>query len=334
MRSFLDVLTNWYIRRSRDRFWGGEDESATAAFDTLYTTLETVCRVVAPLLPLTTEEIWRGLTGGRSVHLTDWPSYDDLPEDHALVASMDRAREVCSTVSALRKANQLRARLPLAALTVVTANPVALQRFTDVIRDEVNVKEVRLVDLGAADEAGFGLTQRLVVNARAAGPRLGRDVQTVIKASKSGDWTVDDDGAVYAAGTLPRARRVRARAGVPRRRSRTSTPSALHGGGVVVLDTAVTEELAREGLANDLVRAVQQARRDAGLHVSDRISLTVTGDEAVFDATVAHRDHLVGETLATQFGSSPNLDDLPAGDGAADVTVGDGHPARVLVRKV
>jgi isoleucyl-tRNA synthetase len=96
----------------------------------------------------------------------------------------------------------------------------------------------------------------------------------------------------------------------------------------------VTEELAQEGLANDLVRAVQQARRDAGLHVSDRISLTVTGDEAVFDATVAHRDHLVGETLATQFGSSPNLDDLPLGDGVAEVTVGDGHPARVQVRKV
>ena len=123
MRSFLDVLTNWYIRRSRDRFWGGEDESARAAFDTLYTTLETVCRVVAPLLPLTTEEIWRGLTGGRSVHLTDWPSYEDLPEDHALVASMDRAREVCSTASALRKASQRRARLPLASLTVVTATP-------------------------------------------------------------------------------------------------------------------------------------------------------------------------------------------------------------------
>ena len=98
-----------------------------AAFDTLYTALETVCRVVAPLLPLTTEEIWRGLTGGRSVHLTDWPSYDDLPEDHALVASMDRAREVCSTASALRKANQLRARLPLASLTVVTADPAALR---------------------------------------------------------------------------------------------------------------------------------------------------------------------------------------------------------------
>lgn len=95
----------------------------------------------------------------------------------------------------------------------------------------------------------------------------------------------------------------------------------------------MTADLAREGLANDLVRAVQQARRDAGLHVSDRISLTVAGDADVFDATVAHQAHLVAETLATQFGSSPNLDDLPRGDDVAEVTVGDGHPARVRVRK-
>ena len=162
----------------------------------------------------------------------------------------------------------------------MTANPVALEPFTDVIRDEVNVKEVRLVDLDAADEAGFGLTQRLVVNARAAGPRLGREVQTVIKASKSGDWTVDDDGAVYAAGTrLEPGEFVLEQEYHDGEAGRAARPPSMVGG-VVVLDTAVTEELAREGLANDLVRAVQQARRDAGLHVSDRISLTVTGDEA------------------------------------------------------
>ena len=189
---------------------------------------------------------------------------------------MDRAREVCSTVSALRKANQLRARLPLASLTVVTADPVALEPFTDVIRDEVNVKEVRLVDLDAADEAGFGLTQRLVVNARAAGPRLGREVQTVIRAASPGDWTVDDDGAVYAAGiALEPGEYVLEQEYHDGEAGPGSRDRALHGGGVVVLDTAVTEELRREGLANDLVRAVQQARRDAGLHVSDRISLTV-----------------------------------------------------------
>ncbi len=333
MRGFLDVLTNWYIRRSRDRFWGGEDASAQAAFDTLYTTLETVCRVVAPLLPLTTEEIWRGLTGERSVHLTDWPDAQELPADEVLVRSMDRAREICSTASALRKADRLRARLPLASLTVVTADPAALEQFSDLIRDEVNVKEVRLVGLDEAEAAGFGSTQRLVVNARAAGPRLGRDVQTVIRASKSGDWSVDDHGDVYAAGIrLDPAEFELEQSYAEGRENLHHRP--LHGGGLIALDTEVTADLAREGLANDLVRAVQQARRDAGLLVTDRISLTVTGDAEVFDATVAHQRHLVTETLAAQFGSSPNLDDVPAGDGVADVTVGDGRTARVRVRKV
>ena len=91
-RSFIDVLTNWYIRRSRDRFWG----DSTDAFDTLHTVLEVTCRVTAPLLPLMTEEVWRGLTGGRSVHLADWPDADLLPADDALVAGMDQVRDVCS----------------------------------------------------------------------------------------------------------------------------------------------------------------------------------------------------------------------------------------------
>ena len=100
------MLSNWYIRRSRDRFWDGDSAGSQAAFDTLYTVLETTCRAVAPLLPLTAEEIWRGLTGGRSVHLTDWPTLlrPEPVEGPSLVAAMDRVREVCSTGSALRKA--------------------------------------------------------------------------------------------------------------------------------------------------------------------------------------------------------------------------------------
>ena len=139
-RDFLEVLSNWYIRRSRDRFWDGESAASLAAFDTLYTVLETTTRVVAPLLPLTTEEIWRGLTGGRSVHLTDWP--DARRADRAmtsLVAAMDRVREVCSTASALRKAEGLRVRLPLPALTVVADDASALQPFAELITDELNV---------------------------------------------------------------------------------------------------------------------------------------------------------------------------------------------------
>ena len=103
------------------------------------------------------------------------------------------------------------------------------------------------------------------------------------------------------------------------------------GSGFLVLDTEVTPDLAREGLARDLVRAVQQARKDAGLAVGDRIALTITGGEAVFDATIAHRDLLVAETLASQFGSAPDLDALPVGDGVVEAEVGEGQSARIRV---
>ena len=115
IRDFLDALTNWYVRRSRDRFWAGDRD----AVDTLHTVLEVTCRTAAPLLPLTTEVVWRGLTGERSVHLTDWPLVDELPSDAALVEVMDRVREICSTALGLRMANKLRVRLPLHLLNLL-----------------------------------------------------------------------------------------------------------------------------------------------------------------------------------------------------------------------
>jgi isoleucyl-tRNA synthetase len=295
-RAFLDVLTNWYIRRSRDRFWGDNAD----AFDTLYTVLETVCRVTAPLLPLTTEEVWRGLTGGRSVHLEDWPLADELPADDALVAAMDKVREVCSATSALRKAGSLRNRLPLSTLTVVVADPAALEGFESIVADEVNVKSVRLLAVDAPEAASYGVSQRLTVNARAAGPRLGRDVQKAIQGSKSGDWSVAEDGTVTAGG-LELAEGEYALDTVAGSADEAAAVGVLPTGGFVVLDTAVTPELAAEGLARDLVRAVQQARRDAGLDVSDRIALTVAGSDAVQAAAHTHEQLIKDETLATSF---------------------------------
>ena len=236
-RNFLDVLTNWYIRRSRDRFWEGDPQ----AFDTLYTVLEAVCRVTAPLLPMTTEEVWRGLTGGRSVHLTDWPSAGDLPQDDALVVAMDQVRDVCSATSALRKADGLRNRLPLASLTVVVEDPGGLAGFTGIVADEVNVKEVRLLAADSPEAAAYGVSQRLNVNARAAGPRLGRDVQKAIAGSKSGDWWVAEDGTVtaggfvledgeFAAGDRRRVRRRRHRDRDARRRRLRGPRHGRHAG--------------------------------------------------------------------------------------------------------
>jgi len=145
------------------------------------------------LLPLITEVIWRGVTGERSVHLSDWPEADVLPADPALVADMDLVREVASAASSLRKGKKLRVRLPLPKLTVAVDNPQRLAPFKDLIADELNVKEVELTD--DIDTHGrFELT----VNARVAGPRLGKDVQAAIKAVKAGDAVVNADGTLTA----------------------------------------------------------------------------------------------------------------------------------------
>ncbi len=346
VRGFLDVLSNWYIRRSRDRFWDTANtasESRDNAFDTLYTTLEVVTRVTAPLLPFTTEEIWRGLTGARSVHLTDWPDASDLPEDDDLVVAMDRAREICSVAAGLRKAGGLRNRLPLADLTVVTNDAAALEPFGAIVAEEVNVRTVTLVDLGSARQADFGISTKLTVNARAAGPRLGKDVQLAIKGSKKGDWAVSDDGTVSAGGLALVEGEYSLETVVADNTARDGSTNTWSGSsrvtamlahnGFVVLDTTVTPELAAEGLARDVIRAVQQARRDAGLDVSDRISLTVSGDDDVWAATVAHQELIMLETLATQFGSAGSAHALPEDQGVKAV-VGDNQPVRILVKKI
>ncbi|WP_210438537.1 isoleucine--tRNA ligase [Nocardioides xinjiangensis] len=301
-RAFLDVLTNWYIRRSRDRFWSEDAD----AFDTLYTVLEVVCRLTAPLLPLTTEEVWRGLTGERSVHLTDWPAVDGLPADDALVASMDTVRDVCSAGSALRKAANLRNRLPLSGLTVVTDTD--LTGFDRLVADELNVKSVTLLAADAPEAASYGVSQRLTVNARAAGPRLGKDVQLAIRGSKSGDWSVAEDGTVTAGGLelLAGEYVLETVAGTA---ADDTAIGMLPGGGFVVLETAVTPELEAEGTARDLVRAVQQARKDAGLQVSDRIRLALAGPAETMAAARTHEALIAEETLATavSYADAPEL---------------------------
>ena len=298
LRQYMDTLTNWYIRRSRNRFF---DED-TQAFDVLYTCLETVCRVAAPLLPLISEEIWRGLTGGRSVHLTDWPDASLFPQDEALVDRMDRTRRIASVGSSLRKAANLRVRLPLSEMTVVAPDAQALQgQFAAIIADELNLKSVRLMEAADADPAEFGITQKLVVNARAAGPRLGKNVQTAIKASKSGDWSVDDAGTVTAGGLELQPQEYTLETVVENADGESSKAvSVLPGGGFLVLNTEVTPELAAEGTARDGIRAIQQARRDADLHISDHIRTEVATSASSVAALEANAELIKSETLTDE----------------------------------
>lgn len=310
IRSYLDALTNWYVRRSRDRFWSGDVD----AFDTLYTVLETVARVIAPLAPLTAEEVWRGLTGERSVHLADWPLASAYPADEDLASTMDRVRDVCSAALSLRKAQALRVRLPLPSLTVAAVGASGLGDFADLIADEVNVKEVVL-----SDDMSAYCQQVLTVVPRTLGPRIGGAVQQVIKAVKAGDWSLVDGQPTAAGVTLqPEEYELRLVA------ADAEHSAALPGdSGVVVLDTTVTPELQAEGLARDVVRVVQQARRQAELAVTDRIDLVVSGSPAVVAAVQAHESFVRSETLAESI-SFDSLSEGFAGD------AGDGD--QVLVR--
>ncbi|HEU5391603.1 MAG TPA: isoleucine--tRNA ligase [Streptosporangiaceae bacterium] len=302
LRDLLEVVTNWYIRRSRSRFWAGEP----AALDTLWTVLETVGRAAAPLLPLTTEAVWRGLTGGDSVHLADWPDVSDFPADEELTGAMDLVRAVCSTALGLRKSHQLRVRLPLAALTIAHPEAKSLAPFTGLIADEVNVKAVEL----AEDPASLGRFE-LAVNPRVLGPRIGGQVQQVIRAVKAGEWSQSGDGILAAGVQLePGEYDLKLAAA-----DQDSTSALAGNAGLIALDLRVTPELAAEGTARDVVRVVQQARRDAGLDVSDRIRLTVGADGAVADAVRAHAAFVTAETLATTLEVRP----------AAEVA-GDSHP--------
>ncbi len=315
LRDFLELLTNWYIRRSRDRFWAGD----RAALDTLFTVLETMTRAAAPLLPMTAETIWRGLTGGESVHVTDWPSVASWPADASLESKMDLTRAVCSAALSLRKNRQLRVRLPLATLTGADASAAALAEFGDIIKDEVNVKSLML----SADPASLG-AKTLTVNPRVLGPRLGSQVQAVIRAAKAGSWSVDGD-VVVAGGVSLEPGEYELKLTAADADSTTALPGS---GGLIALDMRVTPELAAEGTARDVVRVIQQARRDAGLAVSDRITLVIGASGDVADAVRAHEAFIAGETLAVSVSVVP-VEDLPADP----QPVGDGGEVRVQVRR-
>jgi isoleucyl-tRNA synthetase len=299
---FIEALNNWYIRRSRERFWKAEkDADKQAAYDTLYTVLVTMSRALAPFLPFLTEHIHLALTG-ESVHLQDWPDASRFAVDKALVERMDFARDACSAAASIRMAKNIRNRLPLRRLTVAHPRHDLLEPLRDVIADEANVKDV----VFASDPKAFG-SEVLVVNPRVVGKRLGALMKAVLEAAKAGAWKRLPDGAVEVAGTRIEKEeyelRFRANEGI-------DAASFAGSAGVVALDTFVDEGLAREGIARDFIRLVQVARKDAGFAISDRIHIEVAAGKDAEAAIRAHQDMVKGETLAL------SIDFVPTPSGA------------------
>ncbi len=252
-------------------------------------------------MPLETEEIWRGLTGERSVHLTDYPTAPlawDAPE---VAPVMDQVREVVSAAHALRKREQIRVRQPLMSLEVAVDDPKALQPFVGLIASELNVKFVVGVTPAAFVKAN-PVERRLTVNSRAAGPRIGKQVQQAIAGAKSGDWS-ETAGGVVAGGIALEPGEYELTTVIGGDGPDAVVASVLRGvngtaGGFVLIDTTITPELEAEGYARDLVRAVQDARKAAGLNVADRIALTLTVPEERVSAVNTHAAFIARETLA------------------------------------
>ncbi len=326
LEGFIDSLNNWYIRRSRDRFWAPSRPSSADdkqdAYDTLFTVLTTLARLLAPFLPLVSEEIYRGLTGESSVHLCDWPDPAELPADPQLVAAMDRVRDVCSTGLRVREDEGIRVRQPLPSLTVAGHGVDALAPFTPLIADEVNVKEVLLSD----DLTAYGQFV-LRPNGQELGPRLGKDAQEVFTAARKGQWEANPDGTVTVAGHLLSDSEFQ----LALNPVEGTTAAALRtNDALVALDTAVSAELASEGIARDVVRAVQAERKNQDLDVTDRIELSIAAEAKIIEAVEAHLTYVCEQVLAV--GQPQLIEADREAAAAADLSIDAGRLSVSLVR--
>ncbi len=297
IEKFFEVLNNWYIRRSKERFWKtGHDADKQAAYDTLYSVLHIMCRAAAPLLPLITDEIYKSLTGEESVHLANFPSLRGGEADVAiqtgslrsarddeLVAKMDKVRDVCNAALSVRNAKNIRVRQPLSKLTVIG---VDLKDYAEIIADELNVKTVEFAsDIAAHAE------YKLKINFPILGKRLPEKMKAIIPATKKGEWKRLPNGNVEILGEelLPEECELLLE---PKNKD-NSAPLASQDA-LVVLDLALTPELVNEGLARDVVRLVQQARKDADLNVTDRIDLAIETEAQIID----FKDYIAEQVLA------------------------------------
>ena len=302
---FLDVLNNWYIRRGRARFWD-EDQDA---FNTLYVVLNNLCKVLAPFAPFVSDYIYKNLTSAESVHLEQFPVAKSY--DHKIVEDMRRVQSIVSVGKQLREQYKLRNRLPLSKMTVAGAD---LTEYADIIKDELNVKEIEFTSdvSSVADSFVYLITPKI-------GARLGGALKEIIPAVKRGEYEISGTNLNVGQYTLNSdefENRLTVKEGI--------TGAALPDNtAVIVLDTEINSELVAEGLANDTLRFIQDTRKTAGMDVSDRITLEYNADPALANAIEQHRQHIMSEALIT---------DMSRGDGEYNTEI-EGYSLSISIKK-
>ena len=289
--TFMEVLNNWYIRRTRDRFWEGDEK----AFDTLYTVLVNVCKIIAPLMPFLSEHVFKTLTGEESVHLCDYPALSKIKYDEKLVSTMDFVQELCSAGKFIREEKNLRNRLPLNSLTVIGAELDS--SYQEIVKDELNVKTIKF-----DNQLENYASKKIYLYTPLLGKALGKDMGAVMGAYKQNQWSLNADGTLNIAGkTLTKDLfevRLEMKDGV-------AGLAFADNKAVVTLDTNVTDELRREGMARDFIRLVQTLRKDKDFNISDRIELSYqTDNHELALALEENKAYVAEQVLAVKFNNN------------------------------
>ncbi len=331
--SLVDELSNWYVRRSRRRFWDGDP----AAFQTLRTCLLAISKLLAPFCPFIADEIYECLDGTlASVHLCDFPSGAEIAtRDEGLEQAMALARETVRLGLGARGQAKIKVRQPLSEAVVVAdeRERQAIERLVDVVREELNVRRVRFV--AAAEELS---SYEVKANYRTLGPLFGKDMPLAAEAIAALDpahvaRTVRDGGRLGIA-VAGREHTLAAEDLLLTMRAPDGYSVEHEGAHAVALDLAIDEDLRQEGRAREIVHAVQNARKSAGLEVEDRIELHLAGDQTLLQAARAHGEYLVGETLAIELVIATETVVNSDSDGAAATWKPNGGAERISSRQV
>ena len=309
---FVDDLSNWYVRRSRPRFWRADDPDAHA---TLHHALVVTSQLLAPFCPFLADELYVGLTGNASVHLSDWPQPSGAT-DQALAEQMRAARRLVALGRAARTDAKVRVRQPLPRALLLHPGASLGREALDQIASELNVKA-----LDDVDTLSGLMSWTIVPNFRALGPRLGPRVNDVKRALAEADGSalqrrLESEGFIEVAGERLTPDEVEVRAD-----RHEDYALAEDGGWAVALDLELDDGLRREGLARELVRSLNDLRKDVGLDIADRIILSIAADDdAVWAALDAHRDYVMNEVLAVE---------LTRATGGTHALAVDGHDVAV-----
>ncbi|RAV20288.1 isoleucine--tRNA ligase [Paenibacillus contaminans] len=322
MEAFVDELSNWYIRRSRDRFWGSEmTPDKVSAYQTLREVLLTLSRMIAPYAPLIAEDMYGNLGGDDSVHLADYPQANESAIDAALENDMETARQIVELARNVRNDTGIKTRQPLSELLVSLDRSFSLSRFEDIIKDEINVKEIRLVH----GDSGF-VDFSLKLNLKVAGKKYGKFVgplQNRLKQLSAAEAKEIVDRGTFEATVDGEALQVTLEELLVEKQAKEGFASAAGYQTTVALNTAITVELEQEGFVREVVRAVQDYRKKLELPIEKRVNLVLDADERLQTA-LERFDHVLRENVlltSVRFGKEAGMEYVSFGDNSIGLLI-------------